>query len=578
MNLGRIALLAGALTFSAASVAAATASSTGDLLVSRTIYSGDSNTVHVGDTLPGGGGNLAVANGSYPGVWANEAQDGSFGVTAPIVLDRDAVMGDSLALLDTFAVPTSKAVTSFPSKSELALNLSTDGKSVTFMGYEAPVNALDVSNSNTPDHVDTTNPVKLSYPRAVLQIAAAGPDDSVMVTAVDAYSGNNGRAAILDATGDAYFMAGNAGNGASPEPVSVVSNTGVQMVAPGAGPQSQVVGQMQGTLGAANGFQYGFSTTLIGLAADKSGKDDNFRSVAIHKGTLYVAKGSGGNGVNTVYQVGMQGTLPTAATAASTVFSIPRGFSTVSAKSKTDTILYPFGLFFADDSTLYVADEGDGTSADASTDPNSGLEKWVLETDSAWHKVYTLQKGLGLGTTFAVPGMPDSLRPANDGLRSLTGRINGDGTATLWAVTSTVSAEVDQGADPNQLVVITDSVSSRTLPMSESFKVLRTAPYGQALRGVVFVPSASLSGIAGRVPSGVGLALRRSGDLLSFRLGTAGQAKLELLDLSGRVLESRDLGALSAGEHTVALRESRGVQVARLVAGGSSQTLVTAGF
>jgi hypothetical protein len=360
--------------------------------------------------------------------------------------------------------------------------------------------------------------------------------------------------------------------------VSVVSNTGVQMLEPGAGPESQAVGLVQGTPGAANGFQYGFSTTSIGQAADKSGKDDNFRSVAIHKGTLYVAKGSGGNGVNTIYQVGMPGTLPTSSTATSTAFSIPRGFSTASAKSKTDTILYPFGMFFADDSTLYVADEGDGSAADVSADPNSGLEKWVLESDSAWHKVYTLQNGLGLGTTIAVPGMPDSLRPANDGLRTLTGRVNGDGTATLWAVTSTVSAEVDQGADPNQLVAITDSVASRTLPASESFRVLQTAPYGQALRGVVFVPAASLTGIAERISSSTGLALRRWGNLVSFRLVAAGRAKLELLDLSGRVLESRDLGALSAGEHTVTLSASRGVHMARLVAGGSSQTLVTAGF
>jgi len=227
MNLGRTSLLAAMTTLSVASIALAAPSSGGDLLVSRTIYSGDSTTIRVGDTLPGGAGNLAVANGSYPGVWANEALDGSFGVTSPIILDREAVMGDSLVLLDTFAIPTSKAVTSFPSKSELALNLSTDGKSVTFMGYDAPVNALDVSNSNTPNHVDTTNPVKLSYPRAVLQIAAAGPDDSVMATPVNTYSGNNGRAAILDATGSQYFLVGNAGNGGSPEPVTVVSNTGV---------------------------------------------------------------------------------------------------------------------------------------------------------------------------------------------------------------------------------------------------------------------------------------------------------------------------------------------------------------
>ena len=40
--------------------------------------------------------------------------------------------------------------------------------------------------------------------------------------------------------------------------------------------------------------------------------------------------------------------------------------------------------------------------------------------------------------------------------------VNGDGTVTLWAVTSTVSASVDQGADANRLVTITDTLAFTT--------------------------------------------------------------------------------------------------------------------
>jgi len=578
MNFTHVSLLAGALTLSATAFASATPPSTGDLVVSRTLYTGDSNTVKVGDVLPGGAGKKAVANGTYPRVWANEAQDASFGVTSPIILDRSTVWGDSLVLRDTFAVPVSKAVTSFPSKSEMALNLSTDGRKVTFMGYVAPVNALDVSNSNTPNHVDSTNPVKLNFARAVLQFEAAGKTDSVMVTPVNTYSGNNGRAAILDASGNQYFLVGNAGNGGSPEPVSVVSNTGVQVVTPGAGPETQVVGVLNGTPGAANGFQYGFSVASLGLAADKSGKDDNFRAVTIHNGTLYATKGSGGNGVNTLYQVGKLGALPTAATASTTAFSIPRGFSTTLAKSTTDVIYNPFGMFFASDSILYLADEGDGARGNAVANVNSGLEKWVLGSDSIWRNVYTLKNGLNLGTKFAVPGMVDSLLPANDGLRTLTGRLNGNGTVTVWAVTSTVSTAVDQGADPNQLVVVTDSLASRTLPVSESFKVLKTAAYGEALRGVVFVPAASTTGIEARNTFHPDLGMRLAGKALSFQLADAVDAHLEVLDMSGRVLESRDLGLLAAGAHTVSVSRVHGVQVLRLMAGATRQTLVTTGF
>jgi hypothetical protein len=60
-------------------------------------------------------------------------------------------------------------VTSFSSKSELALNLSTDGHRITFMDYVAAPDTLDVSNSNTPAVIDLTNPVGTTYLRAVAQ-------------------------------------------------------------------------------------------------------------------------------------------------------------------------------------------------------------------------------------------------------------------------------------------------------------------------------------------------------------------------------------------------------------------------
>jgi hypothetical protein len=68
--------------------------------------------------------------------------------------------------------------------------------------------------------------------------------------------------------------------------------------------------------------------------------------------------------------------------------------------------------------------------------------------------------------------------------------VNGDGTVTIYAVTSTVSGSGDQGADPNQLVVITDKLSATnaTEAASEKFRLLRTAESGTVLRGVSFAP------------------------------------------------------------------------------------------
>ena len=118
----------------------------------------------------------ATADGTYPTVFNNDTPDGSFGVTSPIFLDNLTTDGERIG---TLPVPSDLIVTSFSSKSELALNLSLDGKSITFVGYRggpgfvtAP-NQLDVSNSNTPGVVDPTNPVVSQYYRAVAEVDAA---------------------------------------------------------------------------------------------------------------------------------------------------------------------------------------------------------------------------------------------------------------------------------------------------------------------------------------------------------------------------------------------------------------------
>jgi hypothetical protein len=177
-----------------------------------------------------------------------------------------------------------------------------------------------------------------------------------------------------------------------------------------------------------------------------------------------------------------------------------KGFPTA-LKSTTS---FPFGLWFANSHTLYVADEGDGsntysatsgTYTDAAAQTTAGLQKWVLANGS-WQLAYTLTGGLSLGTPYQVPGYPTGdnaatglpWAPATDGLRNIVGRVNPDGTVTIWAVTSTVSGGGDQGADPNKVVAITDHLGAQTLPTGESFRTVEAARSGAVLRGVSFTP------------------------------------------------------------------------------------------
>jgi hypothetical protein len=97
----------------------------------------------------------AIAGGSYPNVFNNVQVDANFGVTAPIYLGQITTTGQTVSTTDLTAL--TGITTSFSSKSEMALDLSTNRNAVTFIGYNSGPGALDVSNSNTPNHIDPSN-------------------------------------------------------------------------------------------------------------------------------------------------------------------------------------------------------------------------------------------------------------------------------------------------------------------------------------------------------------------------------------------------------------------------------------
>jgi hypothetical protein len=521
------------------------------LVVTRSVYTGTADTITPGQTLPlgcAGGPNgsttvnvpllaggttpvvvscgIASDNGEFPNlndshnVWNNAATDGSFGITSPIFLDNLTTRG---TLLGTLAVPSDLIVTSFSSKSELAINLSVDGNSLTFMGYQggrgcgqngaflsptAP-NLIDVSASNTPGICDPTNPVTSSDPsnptvptayyRAVAEVDAHG---NITVTPGNAYSGDNGRAAKKGGNG-LYYMAGNDNSGnlskkqltTTVPGVELINATGAELLLPS---QNPPVPPDIGMIG------------RLLIPGDKPGKDTNFRGLTIFDNTLYVSKGSGGNGTNSVYQAGSAGVLPTgtAAQLATVPLSTLPGFPEfLSANTST----FPFGIWFANATTLYVCDEGSGAFvpnqvingqtnvADAYTLANAGIQKWVLQ-NGTWVKVYVLQNGLDIGVPYSVANYPAALNPATAGCRNMTGQAGPAGTVTIWAITSTISKNGDQGADPNKLVRVKDDLSATTPPATYGnpnglgrdglglFTTIQAAPAGQVLRGVALAP------------------------------------------------------------------------------------------
>jgi hypothetical protein len=329
------------------------------------------------------------------------------------------------------------------------------------------------------------------------------------------------------------YTAGNAGNGANPQPNGIIIGAGAQILT---AQTKALVAQDPGLPTPVGSF----NITQLGDKPDKIGKDTNFRGLTISNNVVYTTKGSGGNGINTVYFIDTSGfnslgqplacpngvgvpnssaSLPTTpivydATVLQTKGVVPynmcvlNGFPTA-LSSKTS---FPFGVWYANATTLYVADEGNGTNTYdpvsmtykiAASQTTAGLQKWVYSTlpTPAWKLAYVLKNGLNLGAPYTVSGYPIGNNPATglpwspatDGLRNITGRVNGDGTVTIWGVTSTVSGNGDQGADPNKLVMITDNLAATSLPAAESFTTIRTAGLLEVLRGVSFTPGTAAS-------------------------------------------------------------------------------------
>lgn len=461
------------------------------LVISSSTYNrnkGALASLMIGTTLPGSATatTMAIASNNYVAVWNNASVDGSFGATSEITLtDVDPFNG---RILHRRHVPEKAVVTSFSSKSELGLHLARDwrGSHVIFVAYAgAGVGALDVSNSDAVAGQDPSNPVTFAFGTNYAfsrTVVSMDEDGRFTYTPTINYGGNNGRSALLGSNG-LYYTVGNANNGnaaafgpSNGTNPDVTETTGLEVVDPINSPWPSLTGP-------ANSAQVDpLLLFKFGTKSDKPGKDNNYRGMTEFDGALYFTKGSGSNGVDTVYTVD---SLPTLANAAAATISIVPGFPTDSAKS-TGGDFTPFAVFFANATTMYVTDEGSGNATDAAS--HAGLQKWSLQ-NGVWVLDYVLTKGL-IGTVDGNLTGGDGQYPdvTTVGLRNLTGVLH-SGKVTLWATTSTSSASGDQGADPNKVVRITDDLEATTLAgavAEESFTTIAGPTYGRVYRGVIY--------------------------------------------------------------------------------------------
>ncbi len=409
--------------------------------------------------------------------------------------------------------PGSYITTSFSSKSEGALMVSPNGNYLTYMGYQGPDTTVNVSNGYSLEPLNELSPNTYTdssgvpYPFYDREVALIGAAGLLSLTPIDnANSGDNPRGAIT-VDGNEFYTAGN-----SDSTEKAVTVGGITYGEPGL-----TIGVRCATPGNSQSYQLGNYT-----ASDRTKettkqhvKDNNWRGIGIYTDgngvqQLYVSKGSGGNGDDGLFQVGSG--LPSCTSGGTNTNNTITEL--VGAPVTNDTTgaigpYLPFGFWFANPTTLYIADEGNpgsytgGSSPSFSNSTNgtyvpsndsfAGLEKWSL-VSGVWTLDYTIQAGLNFNQPQTYPGYNDTdgnpLQSYTYGLRNMSGYNNGDGSVTIYAITAQFSAISGGETDPTSLVGITDSLAATTLPANEQFVTLQTSTPTRVFRGVAYVPPA----------------------------------------------------------------------------------------
>jgi autotransporter passenger strand-loop-strand repeat protein len=369
---------------------------------------------------------------------------------SPIVLEE---VGTDGSVVGQMVLPQTTTVTNgtteyaisgeYGSSSEGSLELSADGQSLTIMGYG--VNAQTFNQGGAAVYGDAA----LAQSTSVL----GGLDTPVARVVADiSYNGT------VD-TSTALYNLSNTNN-----PRSVATVNGTTFYISGQGVKGDTT---QGLFLAQDGAS---NPTAIDTSTDT-------RTVEIYNGQLYVSRDST-QGPGGTSNISSYGGLPTSASTGTVLNGLDGSITLTAAEENSvngsavgqSVHLSPENYFFANATTLYIADSGNPKEGGLG---DGGLQKWTYNGTS-WTLDYTLSAGLNL--------VPDSASSGTTGLIGLTGVVVGD-TVQLYATNATLG-----DLDPTYLYGITDTLDATTNP-GESFTALVTAAPDTNIRGVAFAPT-----------------------------------------------------------------------------------------
>lgn len=392
---------------------------------------------------------------------------------APIVLQQITTSGvRDGALVLPQATTTVNGVTQYAisgeygSSSEGTLQRSADGKSLVIAGYgvnAATFNAggpavYGAVKDGQPALAQTTSVPGGTFaavPRVVASIGANGSVDT-STALYNVFDGNNPRS-VATVDGSTFYLAGQgAVNGAG--------SGGVVVAAKGA-----------------------TRATAIDTSSD-------YRTASIYKNRLYASRdynGAGGTQATTVDS--FAAALPSGSSAPVALNGIgptitltangSNGNVVNASRNGTTVYLSPENYFFANDTTLYIADSGNPKNGNVNRASlgEGGLQKWTL-ANGIWSLAYDIFQGLGLvknatSNTVAVTN-------GTSGLIGLAGKVVGD-NVFLYATNSTLGE-----TDATGVYAVVDSLSNTNAGVgtAETFKQIFTADRGTIVRGIAFAP------------------------------------------------------------------------------------------
>ena len=394
-------------------------------------------------------GNLVVS--SYGSTTAT-LSDGA--PTAISLLEYSPLGGPALL---TDPLPTADGVSGsanlgvvgeYGSSSEGNIQLSGNGQYLTIGGYSASQAANGIqANTNTAN--GTTYPIGTAYSTSTVPLAqAADTDLSRVAILID----GNGNVNSSTAFNDLY----NTNN-----PRGVYSPDGSSVYISGQGDKST---SDQGVFLAPTGL----NTKTSGGTPTGIYNTYDTRYVSGANGNLYYSLDKKGAPTGIFQITG----LPTGASTSTQITAANNGLTGTSKVSYS-----PEGFFFANATTLYVADTGVPKAGGVG---GGGLQKWTFN-GSAWSLQYTLTDA-----NFVSPATAATATSGETGFAAITGEIVAGGLIRLYAVSYTAGDD-----NPNGLYEITDTLSSTT-GAGETFNELETAAGngGQVFKGVSFAPNA----------------------------------------------------------------------------------------